>query len=79
MSVFDNIYLKYNLKKGKLKYKNEFSAAKAVIAADGIDGLFFRGLFATLLREVPGYMLYFVAYTVIIRSSLGVSNLQKYT
>ena len=55
------------------KYKNEFEAARAVLSKDGIVGFVFRGLEATLLREIPGYSFYFVVYTILLRSPLSVA------
>lgn len=47
---------------GKGKYANDLACAKAVLDADGVSGLFSRGLGATIAREVPSYGIYFVVY-----------------
>ena len=39
--------------------------ARSVIATDGMDGLFFRGLGAMLAREVPSYTFYFLAFELV--------------
>ena len=52
-------------------YKNEMDCMKQIIQQDGMKGLLGRGLDATLAREVPGYGLYFVAYSLLIQSEVG--------
>ena len=43
-------------------YASALVCARSVVAADGVDGLFFRGLGAMLAREVPSYTFYFLAF-----------------
>ena len=52
-------------------YKNELDCMRQIIQQDGMKGLLGRGLDATLAREVPGYGLYFVAYSLLIQSEIG--------
>lgn len=42
-----------------------------VLSTDGVGGLMFRGIEATLLREIPGYGFYFFAYQVLKLSPLA--------
>lgn len=53
------------------RYQNELHAIREIVRLDGLDGLVLRGLESTILREVPGYSLYFVVYTVLLRSAMG--------
>eukprot|EP01035_Chromulina_nebulosa_P019191 gene19191-25037_t len=55
------------------EYESDLDCAIKVLNRDGIDGLVFRGIDATLVREVPGYGLYFVAYSVLKASIIGVT------
>lgn len=43
-------------------YSSPLACINEVVSSDGIDGLMFRGLGATLLREIPAYAFYFVSY-----------------
>jgi len=52
------------------EYADEWDCASRVVRRDGFSGLAFRGLGATLAREVPGYGLYFVAYSLLTQSPL---------
>ena len=54
------------------KYSSELVVAVNILREDGLLGFVCRGMEATLLREVPGYSFYFVAYNLLLRSSLGV-------
>jgi solute carrier family 25 (mitochondrial carnitine/acylcarnitine transporter), member 20/29 len=54
-------------------YKSEIDCAVKVIREDGLKGLLVRGLDATLAREIPGYGLYFVAYSLLMQSSVGLA------
>lgn len=56
----------------KNSYKNEIDCAIKVLRADGLAGFVFRGLSATLSREIPGFGLYFVAYSLFKTSLLTV-------
>lgn len=49
------------------RFDNYLSCAIHVIKVDGLQGLLFRGFDATLMREVPGYALYFVIYELLKR------------
>jgi len=40
------------------------------IKSDGFHGLLFRGIDATLWREVPGYALYFLAYSYLSQQAI---------
>ena len=42
-----------------------------ILSTDGVGGLMFRGIEATLLREIPGYGFYFFAYQVLKLSPLA--------
>ena len=55
---------------GSGEYANELDCARRVLQGDGFAGLVFRGLDATMAREVPGYGLYFVAYSLLTQSPL---------
>jgi len=57
----------------KQAYKSSYDCFVKVLASDGLSGLVLRGVDATLAREIPGYGLYFVLYSVLIRSPLGVA------
>lgn len=54
-------------------YLNEIQCAACVLREDGLRGLAFRGLDATLWREIPGYGLYFVAYSLLMQTAAGQS------
>jgi len=54
---------------GKSLYKNEFHCAEAVIRNEGWEGLFGRGLGATIAREVPSYGIYFVVYSLLMQTA----------
>lgn len=45
-------------------YAGPVACTQQVLRTDGVQGLLFRGLGATLLREVPAYGFYFVSYDV---------------
>ena len=53
------------------QYKNEFDCASQILKRDGVAGFLGRGLEATLAREIPGYGLYFVAYSLLMQSEVG--------
>lgn len=50
---------------------SEIQIILQVIQADGLYGLAFRGIDATIAREIPGYSLYFASYFFLMHSSLG--------
>ena len=50
---------------------SEIQVILQVIQADGLNGLAFRGMDATIAREIPGYSLYFAGYFSLMHSSLG--------
>ena len=49
------------------KYSGQLDCWAQVLKRDGMRGLMFTGIDATLLREIPGYAVYFVLYTLIVR------------
>ncbi len=51
------------------KYKNELDCFKAILATDGLTGIFSRGLGPTLAREVPSYGIYFCLYGYLMQLS----------
>ena len=53
-------------------YGNSYDCLIQTIRSDGVLGLFFRGIDATLLREVPGYALYFLVYSYLSQQASGV-------
>lgn len=55
------------------EYSSEIDCASQVVRKDGLKGLLVRGLDATLAREIPGYGLYFVVYSLLIQSTVGQS------
>lgn len=54
-------------------YQSSVDCALKVIRKDGLKGLLIRGLDATLAREIPGYGLYFVVYSVLMTSAFGLA------
>ena len=54
-------------------YQSSVDCAFKVIRKDGLKGLLIRGLDATLAREIPGYGLYFVVYSVLMTSAFGLA------
>lgn len=54
-------------------YQSSVDCALKVIKKDGFKGLLVRGLDATLAREIPGYGLYFVVYSVLMTSTFGIA------
>jgi len=55
-------------------YENQFDCMQTIWENDKF-GLLFRGIDATLIREVPGYALYFAAYAVLMRAPYTVQYL----
>ena len=53
--------------------KPEIDCFIKVVKKDGLKGFLFRGLDATLAREIPGYGLYFVIYFLLMQSTFGLS------
>ena len=51
--------------------QSELQIISQVLRSDGLHGLAFRGLDATLAREIPGYSLYFAGYSTLLHSPLG--------
>lgn len=47
------------------QFENEWDCIKDVLQSEGIDGLFRRGLVATMVRDVPSYALYFGIYGIL--------------
>lgn len=60
---------------GVSAYKSPIQCMSAIVRADGLRGLLFRGLGATLLREVPAYGFYFVSYDLVKSWLLGTGGL----
>ena len=58
--------VKVVMQAGSVGDSNEVEAVKQLAAEDGLRGLLFRGLTATLAREIPAYALYFVVYGVLL-------------
>ena len=46
-------------------YESPLHCVRMLLQADGLHGLMFRGLGATLLREIPAYAFYFVSYDLV--------------
>lgn len=52
-------------------YSNDFECAKYLIKHEGWRALFFHGLGITIIREIPSFAFYFVAYGLLARSSFA--------
>lgn len=52
------------------KYSGQLDCLLQVFHRDGFKGLMLTGIDATLLREIPGYAIYFVIYSLIIRQEM---------
>lgn len=52
-------------------FSNPLECIRRVVDSDGLGGLLFRGIGVTLLREVPSYGLYFLAYEFTKSALLG--------
>lgn len=52
-------------------YSSYIDCAAKVLAQDGITGLIFRGIDATMAREIPGNAVYFVVYALFVNSIFG--------
>lgn len=52
-------------------YSNDFECAKQIIKREGWRALFFHGLGITIIREIPSFAFYFVAYGLLARSSFA--------
>ena len=65
------VLMQSNAKTGSIEKLNEVKIISHIINSDGVKDLAFRGLDATLAREIPGYSLYFVAYFVLMHGPLG--------
>ena len=52
-------------------YSNDFECAKYLIKHEGWKALFFHGLGITIIREIPSFAFYFVAYGLLARSSFA--------
>ena len=52
-------------------YSNDFECAKYLIKHEGWRALFVHGLGITLVREIPSFAFYFVAYGLLARSSFA--------
>jgi len=51
------------------QYTSEWECITKIVSQDGLFGLLFRGVDATIVREIPGYALYFVIYHLLIEST----------
>ena len=65
------VLMQSNAKTDSIEKLNEIKIISQIISSDGVKDLAFRGLDATLAREIPGYSLYFVAYFLLIHGPLG--------
>ena len=54
-----------------LVYDNELDCARWIVKNEGWRGLFCHGLGITILREIPSFAFYFVAYGLLVRSSMA--------
>jgi len=52
-------------------YHNELDCTRWIVKHEGWSKLFFHGLGITITREVPSYVLYFVAYGLLARSMMA--------
>jgi len=52
-------------------YRNDFECARYLIKHEGWRALFFHGLGITIVREIPSFAFYFVAYGLLARSSFA--------
>jgi len=59
-------------------YSSEIDCISKVIENDGFYGFMSRGLDATIIREVPSYALYFVTYSMLMKSAVGTSSLKDF-
>ena len=55
-------------------YLSELDCIIKTIKSDGIFGLIFRGLDGMMAREIPGCIIYFVAYILLKESFIGTST-----
>eukprot|EP00584_Thalassiosira_punctigera_P003101 CAMPEP_0172538074 /NCGR_PEP_ID=MMETSP1067-20121228/9544_1 /TAXON_ID=265564 ORGANISM="Thalassiosira punctigera, Strain Tpunct2005C2" /NCGR_SAMPLE_ID=MMETSP1067 /ASSEMBLY_ACC=CAM_ASM_000444 /LENGTH=301 /DNA_ID=CAMNT_0013323495 /DNA_START=483 /DNA_END=1388 /DNA_ORIENTATION=+ len=54
-----------------LVYNNEIDCARWIVRNEGWSALLFHGLGITIIREIPSFALYFVAYGLLARSALA--------
>ena len=52
-------------------YSSEIDCISKVVRQDGVSGLVFRGIQATMAREIPGNAIYFVVYALLMQSVLA--------
>ena len=52
-------------------YSSEWDCIQKIINQDGISGLLFRGLDGMMAREIPGCVVYFVAYSLLVNSIIS--------
>jgi hypothetical protein len=50
------------------QYVHEFHCIRAVMRTEGCGGLFGRGLGPTMIREIPGYAIYFAIYGALMET-----------
>ncbi|KAL7552104.1 hypothetical protein ACHAWF_015316 [Thalassiosira exigua] len=54
-----------------LVYDNELDCAQWIVTNEGWRALFFHGLGITIIREIPSFAFYFVAYGLLARSAMA--------
>lgn len=54
-----------------LVYNNELDCASRIVKNEGWRGLFCHGLGITIIREIPSYAFYFVAYRLLAKSAMA--------
>lgn len=54
-------------------YESEYDVICQVLHADGWYNFLFRGIDASIAREVPGYQIYFVLYSITVRTPAVIS------
>jgi len=58
-------------------FSSELDCLFQILRADGAGGLVLRGLAATMGREIPGYGLYFVVYSLLRSSEVSRKSLKN--
>lgn len=54
-----------------LEYKHELDCARRIVKDEGWRALFFHGLGITIIREIPSFAFYFVAYGLLAKSAMA--------
>jgi len=52
-------------------YDNELDCARSIVKNEGWNVLFFHGLGITIIREIPSFAFYFVAYGLLAKSAMA--------